>query len=107
MEIDDVIFNLIDVPPKEIKEGVQHPFWRDLESDNVKSAMLFCIINELRTAPIQEINGKECRTILARCQAYLTMIDLADTLSAQIEKVNVSSSRTPSEIEEFDFEEED
>lgn len=74
-----LIFDIDGVPPREDKSGLNN-FWRDIESDNVRSAAIFCILNELRNINPKEVSGKECRTVLARCQAHLSFLDLPSVL---------------------------
>lgn len=102
LEVDDLIWDIVGIPERE-KDGKLNQFWRDIESPNLKTAMVFCILNTLRTAPIENLSENQCRTILARCQGYVTILDLPDTLLNQVNKnTDEESEQSPADVE-FDF----
>lgn len=79
-------------------------FWQVVESEELKQALIFTIINELRSFSIDKLNDNECRSILAKIQAYATMIDFGDSVLNMIGKLNQREEDTPSDLE-FAFEE--
>lgn len=102
LEIDDLIYDLIQIPDRENKKGELNQFWRDIESPHIKTSLIFCILNTLRTAPIEDLSGRQCRTVLARCQGYITMLDFSDTLHNAITKESEELEESPSSVEDFD-----
>jgi hypothetical protein len=101
LEVEDLIWDLVGIPDREDKKGILNQFWRDIESPNLKTAMIFCILNEIRGASSDKnLSSRECRTIVSRLQGYVTLLDLSDTLLAQKERIsNMENEDSPAEVE--------
>lgn len=103
MAIEKPMTDLIHIPNRDAKEGAPK-FWQVVESEELKQALIFTIINELRSFQIDKLNDNECRSILAKVQAYATMIDFGDSILSLIGRINQKEEETPSDVE-FIYEE--
>ena len=70
----------MEIPDPEKKS----PFWKELETDAIKQAAIFSILSELR-AYDDTYTGKQCRSILARCQAYVFTMDFKTRVEGHIQ----------------------
>lgn len=61
-------------------------FWKILDSDHLKQALVFFILTELRTCDVAKLNNAECRVLLSRCQSYSMMLDFKNAFIAKMEK---------------------
>lgn len=102
IEVEDLIWDLMEIPERENPNGDLNQFWRDIESPNLKTAMVFCILNTLRTAPTESLTENQCRTVLAKCQGYVSLLDLPEVLSAQKKKQEDLDEASPFDTEQFD-----
>lgn len=104
-KIEKPILDLIDVPNRDAKEGMPR-FWQVLESLELKQALLFAMVNELRSFSIDGLSDPQCRSRLAKVQAFANMIDFADCVNGMINKTNQENQQTPFDAEEYEIESE-
>lgn len=104
MQVNDLILDFESIPQREISSGSGdqtqlHPFWRDLESENLKAAIILALVNEIRDASPKNISGEECRTIVARCQAYVSMLDLPEVVENIRKRAEFDEEPSPFDAE--------
>lgn len=84
-----LITDFLEIPayPSDIgDEGKNIPeFYRKIDSDEVKQAALFTIINELREVNVDDMTDPQCRAILAKCQGILSVMDFSARVKRHLE----------------------
>jgi len=88
------LFDNIDSVPKDDSDGA---FWNMVDSDEVKSACLFQIRNEIQD-DVGNMTDAQCRSALAKIQAYFNTIGFRDRVTFTI---NQAKAMAEAEAQEY------
>ena len=88
------LYDNIESIPKEDSQG---PFWDKVDSDEVKNACLFQIRNEIRD-DVGDMTDAQCRSALAKIQAYLNTINFKDRVT-----VTLNQAAAAAEVEAQEY----
>lgn len=63
-------------------------FFNAIDSDEVKQAALFTILNKIGNSDVESMEDKECRAALAYCKGILSVMNFSKRVLAQLEEIS-------------------
>lgn len=71
----------------EIPDNESNPdFWSSVENPHFRNSLNFLIINEIRKNQVINLTDNQCRSVLAKLEGYVSMLDLPKAIIRSTEE---------------------